>query len=81
LFLLIDRQSTIDPFDPSGDQPELEAAEVELENVTFAYPTRPGATVLDNFSLKVPAGKTTALVVSWLFLCYEMHKKECIENS
>ncbi|KAK1982269.1 ABC transporter [Colletotrichum cereale] len=62
LFLLIDRKSTIDPFDPSGDQPNLENGDVELENITFAYPTRPNATILEDFSLKVPAGKTTALV-------------------
>jgi ABC-type multidrug transport system fused ATPase/permease subunit len=66
LFLLIDRKSSIDPFDPSGDQPQLETGEIELDNITFAYPTRPGVAVLDGFSLKVPAGKTTALVVSFL---------------
>ncbi|KAK1963894.1 ABC transporter [Colletotrichum sublineola] len=62
LFLLIDRKSTIDPFDASGDQPDLERGDVELEHITFAYPTRPNATILEDFSLKVPAGKTTALV-------------------
>ncbi|KAK1589944.1 ABC transporter [Colletotrichum navitas] len=62
LFLLIDRKSAIDPFDPSGDQPNLEKGDVELEHITFAYPTRPNATILEDFSLKVPAGKTTALV-------------------
>ncbi|KAK2026093.1 ABC transporter [Colletotrichum zoysiae] len=62
LFLLIDRKSSIDPFDPSGDQPNLEKGDVELEHITFAYPTRPNATILEDFSLKVPAGKTTALV-------------------
>lgn len=64
LFNLIDRESAIDPFNKSGEQPpELEGL-VELEDVTFAYPTRPSATVLDKFSLTVPAGKVTALVVS-----------------
>jgi len=64
LFKLIDRQSAIDPFGKDGEQPSDIAGVVELENVTFAYPTRPGTTVLDNLSLKVPAGKVTALVVS-----------------
>lgn len=63
LFKLIDRDSAIDPFDTSGEQPSDVAGLVELDNVTFAYPTRPGTTVLDGFSLKVPAGKATALVV------------------
>ncbi|RYP67207.1 hypothetical protein DL771_007369 [Monosporascus sp. 5C6A] len=62
LFVLIDRESAIDPFDESGDQPSLENGVVELENITFAYPTRPNVTVLEDFSLKVPAGKVTALV-------------------
>ena len=64
LFKLIDRVSSIDPFDQSGEQPSDTTGLVELENVLFAYPTRPGTTVLDNFSLRVPAGKVTALVVS-----------------
>lgn len=62
LFKLIDRQSAIDPFDKSGGQLSEVEGVVELENVTFAYPTRPNTTVLDNFSLRVPAGKVTALV-------------------
>ncbi|KAL2158091.1 hypothetical protein VTH06DRAFT_4659 [Thermothelomyces fergusii] len=62
LFKLIDRQSAINPFDDSGEKPSEVTGLVELEDVTFAYPTRPGVTVLDNFSLRVPAGKVTALV-------------------
>lgn len=64
LFQLIDRKSEMDPFAENGKSPEATIGEVELENVNFAYPTRPGVTVLENFSLKVPAGKVTALVVS-----------------
>lgn len=64
LFNLIDRPSDIDPFDKSGEQPNETVGVVDLEDVTFAYPTRPGVTVLDNFSLHVPAGKVTALVGS-----------------
>ncbi|KAL2870546.1 ABC transporter ATP-binding protein [Aspergillus lucknowensis] len=62
LFKLIDRKSAIDPYSREGLEPETTVGEVELENVTFSYPTRPGITVLDDFSLKVPAGKVTALV-------------------
>ncbi|RDW78871.1 ABC transporter ATP-binding protein [Aspergillus mulundensis] len=62
LFKLIDRVSEIDPYSKEGLEPESVAGEVELENVSFAYPTRPNITVLDDFSLKVPAGKVTALV-------------------
>ncbi|KAF4841220.1 Leptomycin B resistance protein pmd1 [Colletotrichum siamense] len=64
LFKLIDRPSEIDPFDKSGEQPTDTVGVVDLENITFSYPTRPGVTVLDNFSLHIPAGKVTALVGS-----------------
>lgn len=64
LFVLIDRKSEINPFDESGDKPTDTAGEIELEGVTFSYPTRPDVRVLEDFSLRVPAGKVTALVVS-----------------
>ncbi|KAL2127194.1 hypothetical protein VTI74DRAFT_11118 [Chaetomium olivicolor] len=62
LFKLIDRASAIDPFDQCGGKPSEVTGLVELENITFSYPTRPGIAVLENFSLTVPAGKVTALV-------------------
>ncbi|CAK1584815.1 unnamed protein product [Parnassius mnemosyne] len=36
--------------------------DIEFRDVTFAYPTRPEAIVLKNFNLKIPAGKTVAIV-------------------
>ncbi|KAL5044569.1 hypothetical protein BDW71DRAFT_185798 [Aspergillus fruticulosus] len=62
LFKLIDRKSEINPYSKDGREPERVVGDVELENITFSYPTRPGIRVLDDFSLKVPAGKVTALV-------------------
>ncbi|KZL85124.1 multidrug pheromone exporter [Colletotrichum incanum] len=62
LFTLIDRKSEINPFDHSGEQPSRIVGEVQLQDISFSYPTRPDVTVLDNFSLHVPAGKVTALV-------------------
>lgn len=35
--------------------------DVEFRHVSFAYPTRPNQTVLDDVSIKLPAGKTVAL--------------------
>jgi ATP-binding cassette, subfamily B (MDR/TAP), member 1 len=64
LFNLIDRKSSIDPFNSGGEQPVDTKGVIELENVTFAYPTRPSVTVLNDFTLTIPAGKVTALVVS-----------------
>ena len=46
-----------------GMQMPLEAihGQVNFENVTFCYPTRPTQTVLKDFSLTMPAGKMVAL--------------------
>ncbi|XP_050432013.1 mitochondrial potassium channel ATP-binding subunit [Adelges cooleyi] len=38
--------------------------EIEFENITFSYPTRADQIVLKNFNLKLPPGKTVAVVGS-----------------
>ncbi|KAL7670927.1 hypothetical protein ACOME3_005842 [Neoechinorhynchus agilis] len=40
----------------------FENQDIILDEVSFAYPTRPEVQVLDRFSLRIPAGKTTAFV-------------------
>lgn len=35
---------------------------IEIRNLAFAYPSRPGAPVLRDFNISIHAGKTTALV-------------------
>ncbi|CAH0027893.1 unnamed protein product [Clonostachys rhizophaga] len=62
LFQLMDRASSIDPFDEKGEKPQKVPGHVEIENVTFSYPMRPTIPVLEDFSLNIPAGKVTALV-------------------
>ncbi|GKT70594.1 ABC transporter [Colletotrichum tofieldiae] len=62
LFRLMDRASAIDPFDDSGEQPSEVEGTIDCENIKFSYPMRPGVTVLENFCLRIPAGKVTALV-------------------
>ncbi|RHZ61470.1 ABC transporter ATP-binding protein [Aspergillus thermomutatus] len=62
LFVLIDRNSEINPFDDSGDKPEFTSGVLELDHIGFCYPSRPSVRVLDDFSLHIPAGKVTALV-------------------
>ena len=36
--------------------------EIQFRNVSFAYPSRPGQTVVKNLNLRVGAGETVALV-------------------
>ncbi|KAJ4015499.1 hypothetical protein NW752_006959 [Fusarium irregulare] len=62
IFRLIDRKSAIDPFSDAGGQPTEIKGDITCNNLTFSYPMRPGVTVLDGFSLHIPAGQVTALV-------------------
>ena len=62
LFTIMDKASLIDPLSADGNMPATCAGSIEILNLSFAYPTRPTAPVLQNFSLSLPAGKTTALV-------------------
>ncbi|KAF3907404.1 hypothetical protein ABW21_db0203178 [Orbilia brochopaga] len=62
LFKIIDKPSELDPLDTFGDKPDTCNGDIVISNVNFAYPTRPTAQVLKDFSIHFPAGKTTALV-------------------
>ncbi|KAL2279659.1 hypothetical protein FJTKL_13337 [Diaporthe vaccinii] len=63
LFTLIDRVSQINIFEKGGERPSQTDGVVDIKNIGFEYPTRPGVTVLEDFSLHVPAGKLIALVL------------------
>ena len=58
----IDRVSPLDPMSEDGEKLEKVEGTVELVNIKHIYPSRPEVVVMKNVSLKVPAGKTTALV-------------------
>lgn len=62
LLEVIDRKSLLDPLENKGERPESVQGELELTAINFAYPSRPDIRVLDDFSLKVPANSTIALV-------------------
>ncbi|KAK9413563.1 putative ABC multidrug transporter [Seiridium unicorne] len=59
----IDRQSQIDGTIEAGPTaaPECEG-DFTLENVAFSYPSRPDVPVIQDVSLRFPAGKRTAVV-------------------
>lgn len=52
----------IDSSSTEGLKPQNVQGTIEFKNVQFAYPTRPETTILQNFNLKIEAGKTVALV-------------------
>lgn len=62
IFERIDRVPEIDGEDRKGVIPEKIRGEVEFERVMFTYPSRPDSPVLNDFNLKIEAGKTVALV-------------------
>lgn len=70
LFYLIDRQSEINPFDKNGERPESVSGTIDIKGLSFSYPTRPDTKVLEDYTLHVPAGKVTALVVSEEIHCW-----------
>ncbi|XP_073054115.1 ABC transporter B family member 21-like isoform X1 [Primulina eburnea] len=62
IFAILDRKSNIDPSDGSGMILENLKGEIELEHISFKYPTRPDFRIFRDLSLKIQSGKTVALV-------------------
>ena len=62
IFNTIDRASPMNPTSDEGEKLEHFEGTVELKNIKHIYPSRAEVVVMEDVSLKVPAGKTTALV-------------------
>lgn len=62
IYNTIDRVSPLDPTSEAGEKPERVIGAVELKNIKHIYPSRPEVVVMEDVSLVIPAGKTTALV-------------------
>lgn len=62
IFSTIDRVSPLDPMSESGEKLEHVEGFIELKNVKHIYPSRAEVVVMEDVSLQIPAGKTTALV-------------------
>ena len=62
IFNTIDRVSPLNPMDDKGEKLEHVEGTVELKNIRMIYPSRTEVVVMQDVNLKVPAGKTTALV-------------------
>ena len=52
----------IDSFSEGGLKPENVDGELVFDDVHFSYPTRPNDPILKGLSVRVPAGKSIALV-------------------
>ncbi|POM77356.1 Multidrug resistance protein ABC Superfamily, partial [Phytophthora palmivora] len=63
VFELVKRPLLIDPTDDNqGKELEHVSGDIDIDNVRFAYPSRPEVEVCRNYSLKIKAGETVALV-------------------
>lgn len=62
LFAVLDKPSLLDPLSDKGEQPSRCNGQIEVRDLNFEYPARPGVAVLKGLNLSIPAGKTTALV-------------------
>lgn len=58
---LIDSVPQVDADSPDGNKLEISEGQINIKNVHFRYPTRPGVRVLRNLSLKIEAGTYVAL--------------------
>ncbi|KAI5295057.1 hypothetical protein KEM52_002459, partial [Ascosphaera acerosa] len=59
----IDHPSKIDGTSlNAGDKPPAVTGDIELQDVSFAFPSRPDRLALDRVSIRCPANKNTALV-------------------
>ncbi|KAK7943982.1 ABC multidrug transporter Mdr1 [Apiospora aurea] len=61
IYSTIDHKSPLDPSSDDGTTLERVEGTIKLRNVTHVYPSRPEVAVLDDVSLSIPAGRTTAL--------------------
>ena len=62
VFSIIERKTVINPDDPKSVTITNIKGDIEFQDVSFKYPTRPNIFVLQDLSLKIPSGKTLALV-------------------
>ncbi|KAJ1263910.1 hypothetical protein BS78_09G222300 [Paspalum vaginatum] len=62
IFALIDSRSKIDPSSDDGMVLVDVVGELELCHVCFSYPSRPDMQIFRDLNLRIPSGKTVALV-------------------
>lgn len=62
IFKIIDNKPTIDSSSDEGITLPTVTGEIELEHVSFRYPTRPNVEIFRDLSLTIPSAKTVALV-------------------
>ncbi|KAK7331431.1 hypothetical protein VNO77_25656 [Canavalia gladiata] len=62
IFDILDSKPAIDSSSNEGKTLDTVNGDIELQQVTFRYPTRPDIQIFKDLCLSIPAGKTVALV-------------------
>ncbi|NWH30399.1 MDR1 protein, partial [Chloropsis hardwickii] len=62
VYKIINKKRLIDSSSKEGYKPDKLIGEIEFRNIHFSYPSRPDVKILKGLNLKVPTGKTIALV-------------------
>uniref|UniRef100_A0A3B4ZEH0 ATP binding cassette subfamily B member 11 n=1 Tax=Stegastes partitus TaxID=144197 RepID=A0A3B4ZEH0_9TELE len=62
IFETIDREPEIDCLSEEGHKLDKVKGDIEFHDISFYYPSRPEVKILDNLSMKINAGETTAFV-------------------
>ncbi|XP_036965463.1 bile salt export pump isoform X2 [Acanthopagrus latus] len=62
IFDTIDREPEIDCFSEEGHKLDKVKGDIEFHNVTSFYPSRPEVKILNDLSMQIKAGETTAFV-------------------
>ncbi|PIA51511.1 hypothetical protein AQUCO_01100393v1 [Aquilegia coerulea] len=60
--MILGRKTEMDSDDPDGIKAQKINGDIELKDVSFAYPSRPKQIILEDLSFKIQAGKTVAIV-------------------
>ena len=61
ILAIVNRVPTIDSFSDAGQKLSSVSGQIEVKDVTFAYPAAPEHNVCKGYSLTIPAGQTVAL--------------------
>ncbi|XP_040208751.1 ATP-dependent translocase ABCB1-like [Rana temporaria] len=62
IYKIINKPRHIDSDSPEGNKPDKLTGHIDFKNIHFTYPSRPDVQILTGLNLKIPAGKTMALV-------------------
>ncbi|XP_065254518.1 ATP-dependent translocase ABCB1-like [Emys orbicularis] len=64
VYKVINKHCLLDSSAKQGYRPDKLKGDIEFKNIHFSYPSRPDVKILKGLNLKVPSGKTIALVGS-----------------